>query len=146
MLDDDEQVIKNIINTNLTGAILTVQALLPNLQKAAGAKIILIGSSAGTEGSRSKAVAFTASTFGLRGFNNALRENFRGTDINSTILNLGQVTTQPVQQKSEGEIHTKSKCLIPAQEVVDIIECIIHLSPATLVKEMDIAGGQDNGL
>ena len=145
--DDSEDALRNIININLTGAILTVQALLPNLQSAVSSKIILIGSTSGADGNRTKAVAYAASKFGLRGVNNALRENFRGTKINSTILNLGDLsTTIPFEEGKEAVVKKAGYTLIPVQEVIEIIECIIKLSPATLVKEMDIPGSHDEVL
>ena len=145
--DDDEDTLRNIISINLTGAILTVQALLPNLQQPVSSKIILIGSTSGVDGNRTKAIAYSASKFGLRGVNNALRENFRGTNINSTILNLGDLsTTIPYEDGKEAVVNKAGFSLIPMQEVIDILECIIKLSPATLIKEMDIPGSRDESL
>ncbi len=145
--DDAEDDIRNIININLTGAILTVQALLPNLQQASSSKIILIGSTSGADNNRTKAVAYSASKFGLRGVNNALRENFRGTNINSTILNLGDLsTTIPFEDGKEAVVNAVGFSLIPMQEAIDILECIIKLSPAILVKEMDVPGSRDESL
>ena len=145
--DDSEDHLRNIIAINLTGAILAVQALLPNLQQAASAKIIFIGSTSGVDGNRTKPVAYAASKFGLRGVNNALRENFRGTNINSTILNLGDLsTTIPFEAGKEVVVQQVGYTRIPMQEVVDIINCIIQLSPATLVKEIDIPCSRDESL
>ena len=142
--DDSEDALRNIININLTGAILSVQALLPNLQQAAAAKIIFIGSTSGVDGNRTKAVAYAASKFGLRGVNNALRENFRGTNINSTILNLGNLsTTIPFEEGKEAVVNKAGYSLIPLEEVIKILELIISLSPATLIKEMDVPGSRD---
>ena len=144
MTDDNEVDLQNIINVNLTGAIIAIQALLPNLQGASSSKIILIGSTSGVDGNRTKALAYSASKFGLRGANNALRENFRGTNINSTILNLGDLsTTIPFEEGKQAVTDKVGYSLIPVQEVVDILECIIQLSPATLIKEMDVPGLHD---
>ena len=145
--DDSEDELRNIININLTGAILTVQSLRPNLQQAEASKIILIGSTSGVDSNRTKAVAYSASKFGLRGVNNALRENFRGTNINSTILNLGNLsTTIPFEDGKEAVVNKVGYNAIPLQDVMDILECIIKLSPATLIKEMDIPCSRDESL
>lgn len=145
--DDSEDDLRNIINVNVTGAILTVQSLLPNLQQTEASKIILIGSTSGVDGNRTKAVAYSASKFGLRGMNNALRENFRGTNINSTILNLGDLsTTIPFEEGKEAVTKAFGYSRIPLQEVMDILELIISLSPATLIKEMDVPGSRDESL
>lgn len=147
LTDDSEAHLRNIISVNLTGAILAVQALLPNLQLAASSKIIFIGSTSGVDGNRTKPVAYAASKFGLRGVNSALRENFRGTTINSTILNLGNLsTTIPFEEGKEKVLENAGYSQIPLQEVVDIINCILQLSPATLVKEIDIPCSRDESL
>ncbi len=145
LTDDSEEMVRNIININLTGAIVSIQSLLPNLQAAANSKIIFIGSTSGSEGNRSKAVAYSASKFGLRGVNNALRENFRGSNINSTILNLGNLsTTIPFEEGKKEVVKKAGYTVIPMQEIIDIIELIMQLSPATLVKEMDVPGLYDS--
>ncbi len=144
LTDDDEATLRAIININLTGAILAVQAILPNLQRAAAARIIFVGSTSGMDANRTKAVAYAASKFGLRGVNNALRENFRGSSINSTILNLGDLsTTIPFEDGKEAVLQQKGNTVIPMQDVINILELLIALSPATLVKEMDIPGLHD---
>ncbi len=91
-LKDDPVHISNIITTNLTAAILCVQRLLANLSETA--KIILMGSTSGIENNQSKEVAYQASKFGLRGFNNALRTHLRKTKITSTVINLGDLSTK----------------------------------------------------
>ncbi len=145
--DDSEDDLRNIININLTGAIITVQAMLPNLQQAASAKIVFIGSTSGMDANRTKAVAYQASKFGLRGLNNALRENFRGTHINSTILNLGDLSTDiSYEDGIEAVTNRFGYSRIPMQEIIGIVELIIKLSPATLIKEMDVPGSHDEAL
>ena len=81
---DNPAEITRIISVNLTSAILCVQSILPNLKKASSAKIIFMGSTSGLDNNQTKEVAYQASKFGLRGLNNALRENLRETKINST--------------------------------------------------------------
>lgn len=143
-LDSPEEIMR-IITVNLTSAILSVQAVLPNLKKAKTSKVILIGSTSGMENNQSREVAYQASKFGLRGLNNALRENFRGTNISSSILNLGDLAV-PVSGDKETD---QSKTLysgIPMQDVVEMIECIVGLSYSTLLKEVDMPCKKDRNV
>lgn len=139
--------ITRIISVNLTSAILCVQCILPNLRKASAAKIILIGSTSGLDNNQSMEVAYQASKFGLRGLNNALRENLRETKINSTIINLGSLSTQiPYEESKDADLNQPGHSNIPFQDVVEIINCIINLSPSTLIKEIDIPCSTDMSL
>ncbi len=144
-LKDDPLHISNIITTNLTAAILCVQSLLPNLSETA--KIILIGSTSGIENNRSKEVAYQASKFGLRGLNNALRENLRKTKVTSTVINLGDLSTKIPYELGEKAVFDQiGYRLIPVHDVVKVVSCVIELSPAAYLKEIDMPGIWDSAV
>ncbi len=139
--------ITELLTVNLTAAILCVQALLPNLRKATSAQILLMGSTSGMDNNQTREVAYQASKFGLRGLNNALRENLRGTSIRSTLLNLGDLSTRIAYELGlSGVQEAAGYDLIPLQDVIAIIRCLCLLSPATLIKEMDIVGVKDKAV
>jgi short-subunit dehydrogenase len=123
----------------LTSAILCVQSLVAKLSDTA--KIILIGSTSGLENNHSKEVAYQASKFGLRGLNNALRENFRKTKITSTIINLGDLSTHIPYELGEQAVSDQiGYNLIPVHDVEKVVNCLLELSPASYVKEIDMPG------
>lgn len=139
--------IDELMTVNLTSAILCVQALLPNLKRATSGQIILIGSTSGMDNNQTREVAYQASKFGLRGLNNALRENLRGSTVRSTLLNLGDLSTLiPYEAGVSGVQQAVGYGLIPVQDVVSVVTCLCQLTPASLIKEVDMVGILDKAV
>ncbi|MFB5676108.1 SDR family NAD(P)-dependent oxidoreductase [Paenibacillus terreus] len=136
---DDPAEIANILNVNVVSAITCIQKLLPNLKKSDNAKIILIGSTAGLENNHFTQVAFTASKFGLRGIGNSLREHVKKYGIGVTIINPGEIATQvPYEDGVEKVWSAYQGTQIPLSDIVSLVKCVIHLSRASCVKEINI--------
>ncbi|MDP4098714.1 SDR family oxidoreductase [Paenibacillus sp. P96] len=136
---DDPAEIANILNVNVVSAITCIQKLLPNLKKSDNAKIILIGSTAGLENNHFTQVSFAASKFGLRGIGNSLREHVKKYGIGVTIINPGEIATQvPYEDGVEKVWSAYQGTQIPVQDIVSLVKCVIHLSRASCVKEINI--------
>jgi short-subunit dehydrogenase len=140
-VDDAET--ERIIAVNLTSAITSVRALLPNLRKARAAKIIFIGSTSGLDNSSGREVAYAASKFGLRGVTHALRENLRADGIPVTCVNPGNIGTITVEHGVATARPHESRAMIPPQDLIAIIRCVIGLSNASCVKEIDVMAMTD---
>lgn len=136
--------IRQIIMVNLTSTILCLQKLLPNLRQSANGKIILIGSTAGLENSNFREVAYVASKFGLRGVAHALREVVRDDLIGVTILNPGSIDTETAYAEGiDASLAASQGKMIPMPDIVSLIDCLIKLSPATCVKEINMPARGD---
>jgi short-subunit dehydrogenase len=135
-VDDAET--ERIIAVNLTSAIICIRALLPNLRKATGAKVIFIGSTSGLDNSSGRAVAYAASKFGLRGATHALRENLRADGIAVTCVNPGNIGTITVERGIVSSSPHERREMIPPQDLIAIVKCVIGLSNASCVKEIDV--------
>jgi short-subunit dehydrogenase len=130
---------KKIINVNLTSVILICQKLLPNLRLSDNPKIILVSSISGLENASGREVAYAASKFGVRGVAHALRENLRKERISVTSLNPGSFTfdgnwdegPESIVERYNGE-------LMPVHDLVAVARCIVNLTRATAIKEIDI--------
>lgn len=128
--------ITKMVTTNLTSAILNIQALLPNLRLSKNAKIILIGST-WVPNHQGKELVFSATKFGLKGIAESLREIVREDQIGVSVLSLGYLATEftidvPVNMVLEESDYS----LIPLQDVLLAIQFIAATSPATCVKEI----------
>ncbi|HUN24028.1 MAG TPA: SDR family oxidoreductase [Anaerolineales bacterium] len=132
--------IQQILAVNLQGAILAVQALLANLRQAENAKVILIGSISGLDHASGVEVAYAASKFGLRGVAHALRQNLRPERIPVTLLNPGTVATElPYEVGAQGVLDTYPALdSLPIQDLVQVVRCVLALSPAACVKEINL--------
>jgi NAD(P)-dependent dehydrogenase (short-subunit alcohol dehydrogenase family) len=140
-VDDAET--ERIIAVNLTSAITCIRALLPNLRKAAGAKLIFIGSTSGLDNSSGREVAYAASKFGLRGATHALRENLRADGIAVTCLNPGNIGTIAVERGVVSARPHESREMIPPQDLVALVKCVVALSNASCVKEINVMAMTD---
>ena len=130
---------RNIISVNLTSAITCVQSVLPNLRQSASGKIILIGSTSGLDNNGSPEVAYAASKYGLRGFDQALRENLRRDAIAVTCINAGEVAADIAYERgAEEAIAMYGGTRIPVQDFVAIVRCLMSLSNVACVKEIDV--------
>jgi len=76
----DEQLIDDVIQTNLTGLIQITRLLLPHLRKRPEAAIINISSLAGVI-ARPGYTAYSASKYGVRGFTDVLKADLKKTNI-----------------------------------------------------------------
>ncbi|MGD8976962.1 MAG: SDR family oxidoreductase [Gammaproteobacteria bacterium] len=134
----------HIIEVNLGAAITCIQAVLPHLRRSEKARIILIGSAAGLENTGLLEVAYTASKFGIRGLAQALRENLRWDRIGVTCINPGEVANEiPYAEGAEAALEAYDNARIPIQDIVDLVRCVIDLSPAACVKEINIPAMTD---
>ncbi|MGC5773963.1 SDR family NAD(P)-dependent oxidoreductase [Paenibacillus pabuli] len=131
--------ISNLIHVNITSAIVCIQALLPHLRQSTAGKIILIGSTAGLNNSNNTQVSFVASKFAIRGITEALREHTRHDGIAVTCINPGELAAEiPYEEGSERALSKHNGTRIPLQDMVSIVKCIVSLSKAACVKEINI--------
>jgi short-subunit dehydrogenase len=142
-----ERETRDILAVNLTSAITCLQHLTPNLRQSPTGKIILIGSTSGLENIGAPEVAYTASKFGLRGVAHALRESVRRDRIAVTCLNLGNLAGEiPYAAGVEAALNAYNSARIPVQDVVAVVKCLMGLSRATCVKEVDMPAMLDTGV
>ncbi|GGA89266.1 SDR family NAD(P)-dependent oxidoreductase [Ornithinibacillus halotolerans] len=111
---DDYRVddIEKTLNTNVKGTILTVQHALPLIRESKG-RILTIISTAGLHGKVNESV-YCASKFAVRGFTEALQQEWEKEDFSITAVYMGGMNT-PFWDKSE---HVKDPTRLKGPEVV----------------------------
>lgn len=87
------------LDTNLTGAMLTIQATLATLNRNSWGRVIAIASIAGVRGLRG-APAYTASKHGMIGLIRGLSEDYMGSNITFNALCPGYVDTPIVSRNT----------------------------------------------
>ncbi|MEK3777353.1 SDR family NAD(P)-dependent oxidoreductase [Paenibacillus sp. FSL K6-4396] len=136
---DEPADISQLIHVNVTSTIVCIQALLPHLRQSEAGKIILIGSTAGLSNAGNSQVSFVASKFAIRGVTEALREHTREDRIAVTCINPGELAAEiPYEDGMERALAEYDGTRIPLQDMVSIVRCIISLSKAACVKEINI--------
>ncbi|MDZ4877111.1 MAG: hypothetical protein CLLPBCKN_006546 [Chroococcidiopsis cubana SAG 39.79] len=132
----DEDIVR-VIAVNLVAPIRLVKALLPALRRSDNPKIIFMGALSGRDNFPGREVANSASKFGLRGVVHSLREELRSQQIGITVINPGNVGTPEVLADLAAENLTGSEA-IPLSDLLRILDCILSLSRATCIKEIDV--------
>jgi 3-oxoacyl-[acyl-carrier protein] reductase len=139
----DEDIMR-VIAVNLIAPIRLVKALLPALRRSNNPKVMFMGALSGRDNFSSREVANSASKFGLRGVVHALREELRSQQIGVTVINPGNVGTPEVlADLAAGGLLGGSA--IPLSDLLSIIDCVLSLSRATCVKEIDLPAMLSNG-
>ena len=129
--------INQMISTNITTCIQSLQALLKNLRASNNAKVILIGSTWGVENHNGKELIFSATKFALRGVAESLREILRNDLIGVSILNLGYLATEyEIDTHIDKVLKETDYSLIPLADVIHAIKFIMSTSKGTCVKEI----------
>lgn len=129
--------INQIINTNISTCILSIQSLIENLKLSNNAKIILIGSTWGVDNHNGKELVFSATKFALRGIAHSLREILREHLIGVSVLNLGYLASEyEIDQPTQDVLEQTKYSLIPLADVIQAIHFIISTTKASCVKEI----------
>jgi 3-oxoacyl-[acyl-carrier protein] reductase len=129
--------ISQVIAVNLIAPIRLVKALLAALRRSDNPKIIFMGALSGRDNFPSREVANSASKFGLRGVVHSLREELRSQQIGATVINPGNVGT-PEVLADLAAAQASSDEAIPLSDLLSVIDCILSLSRATCIKEIDM--------
>lgn len=129
--------IAQVIAVNLIAPIRLVKALLPALRRSENPKIVFMGALSGRDNFPAREVANSASKFGLRGVVHSLREELRSQQISVTVINPGNVGT-PEVLADLAAANLPSSEAIPLSDLLKIIDCILSLSRATCIKEIDL--------
>lgn len=129
--------ITRVIAVNLVAPIRLVKALLPALRRSDNPKIIVMGALSGRDNFPGREVANSASKFGLRGVVHSLREELRSQQIGITVINPGNVGTPEVLADLAAENLTGGEAM-PLKDLLSILDCVLSLSRATCIKEIDV--------
>lgn len=136
-LDDADESIVAMVNTNITGTILLLKRLIPKLLGSTNPRLILTGSTSGLRQSGRPEVTFAASKFALTGIGAALRESFREEGLAVTCLQLGYLNTEDGLSVplSEAALRGNGQ-LVPVHDVVSVVKTILNMSIASYVREL----------
>lgn len=132
----DEEIV-NLVQVNITSAIILLKRIIPRLLNSVRPQIVLTGSTSGLSQSGQPEVAFGASKFALRGIADALREGFREQRLAVTCLQLGDLNTDDgISEPLAKACRKDNGRFIPLHDVVSITRTLLRLSACSFVKEI----------
>jgi len=135
--DCADEDITHVIAVNLVAPIRLVKVLLPALRRSDNPKVVFMGSLSGRDNYPGREVANSASKFGLRGVVHSLREELRSEQIGVTVINPGNVGTPEVLADLAND-DLVGGAAVPLSDLLSIIDCVLSLSRATCIKEIDV--------
>lgn len=119
----DDEVIQNIISTNLTGLIQITKELMPQLKKREEAIIINVSSKSGVSAQKGQSV-YTASKYGVRGFTEVLKTDLKETNVRvAGIYQSGTNTTMFQKQNEDFPIQK----FTPPEHLADVVRYMLSL-------------------
>lgn len=127
---------RELVETNLTGAYLCVQAFLPAMRERRSGTIINVVSEAGKQASPKAGVAYVVSKFGMAGLTQSINAEERGNGIRACSIFPGDIDT-PILDKRPSPPSADARAKMLRGE--DIAECIllaIKLPPRAVVEEI----------
>lgn len=122
-----------VIETNLTGTMLTCRAFLPAMIEQNRGDVFVISSMSGKRGDRGSA-AYAASKFGLQGLAQAMNHDVRRHNIRVMVLNPSGVNTE---RDDTQPTHGPGQKL-HAADLGALVRHLAELPGRTLVRDMDI--------
>lgn len=133
----DDAVTLGLLASNVTGPILLLQRLLPQLLATTQPRVILTGSTSGLPRSGRPEVAFGASKAALNGIADALRAQYHRNRLAVTTLQLGYLNTEDALSVPRATAAARGDgTLIPVHDVVDVVATLLGLSGASYVREL----------
>lgn len=133
----DEQVINDVLSTNLNGLIHTTRLVLPNLKKQNQSAIINISSISGVKVNIGQSV-YSATKWGVRGFTEVIREDLRGTNVKvAGIYQAGVKTNMFFKTGEKFSEGTYEKFMEP-KDLANIIVFMLSQPPHIWMEEVRV--------
>ncbi len=130
----DDQVIDDVLATNLAGTIYMTKAALPHLRKDDETAIIQIVSKSGIVAQEGQSI-YTATKYGLKGFSDVLRADLKGTNIR--IGAVYQSGTDTEMFRKTGEVFPQDKLTDPA-DLADAVAYMLTRPPKIWLPEIQV--------
>ena len=127
---------RELVETNLTGAYLCVQAFLPRMRERRSGTIINIVSEAGKQASPKAGVAYVVSKFGMAGLTQSINAEERPNGIRACSIFPGDIDTPILDKRPSppsAEARTK---MLRGEDIAECVLLVIKLPPRAVVEEI----------
>ena len=127
---------RELVETNLTGAYLCVQAFLPRMRERRSGTIINVVSEAGKQANAKAGVAYVISKFGMAGLTQSINAEERTNGIRACSIFPGDIDTPLLDKRPAPPDSTARAKMLRAEDVADCALCCINLPEHVVVEEM----------
>ena len=138
LADMTEERFRAVFDVNLTGALNTVQALLPTMRRQQGGTIVNVNSIAGQNASVLSGASYVMSKFALAGLTQSINAEEAKHNIRACSIFPGDINTELLEKRpSPPPMDVRGKMLQP-QDLADCILLVLNLPPRAVVEELRI--------
>lgn len=127
---------RELMETNLTGAYLCVQAFLPRMRERRSGTIINIVSDAGRQASPKAGVAYVMSKFGMAGLTQSINAEERGNGIRACSIFPGDIDTPILDKRPNPPSPEARQKMLRSEDIAECVMLVIKLPPRALVEEI----------
>jgi NAD(P)-dependent dehydrogenase (short-subunit alcohol dehydrogenase family) len=127
---------RELVETNLTGAYLCVQAFLPRMRERRSGTIINIVSEAGKQASPKAGVAYVVSKFGMAGLTQSINAEERPNGIRACSIFPGDIDTPILDKRPSPPSAEARHKMLRGEDLAACILLAIKLPPRAVVEEI----------
>jgi NAD(P)-dependent dehydrogenase (short-subunit alcohol dehydrogenase family) len=127
---------RELVETNLTGAYLCVQAFLPRMRERRSGTIINVVSEAGRQASPKAGVAYVVSKFGMAGLSQSINAEERANGIRACSIFPGDIDTPILDKRPNPPSSEARQKMLRAEDIAQCLLLVINLPPRAVVEEI----------
>jgi NAD(P)-dependent dehydrogenase (short-subunit alcohol dehydrogenase family) len=127
---------RELVETNLTGAYLCLQAFLPRMRERRSGTIINVVSDAGRQASPKAGVAYVVSKFGMAGLTQSINAEERGNGIRACSVFPGDIDTPILEKRPNPPPAEARQKMLRGEDIAECILLAIKLPPRAIVEEI----------
>lgn len=132
---------RELVETNLTGAYMCVQAFLPRMRERKSGTIINIVSDAGKAASPKSGPAYVISKFGMAGLNQSINVEEKQNGIRACAIFPGDIDTPLLDKRPAPPLPDARKRMLQSEDVAECAWLAINLPPRAVIEEIVIRPG-----
>jgi NADP-dependent 3-hydroxy acid dehydrogenase YdfG len=132
---------RELVETNLTGAYMCVQAFLPRMRQRKSGTIINIVSEAGKAASPKSGPAYVVSKFGMAGLNQSINAEEKQNGIRACAIFPGDIDTPLLEKRPVPPPVEARKHMLQSEDVAECAWLAINLPARAVVEEILIRPG-----
>jgi NAD(P)-dependent dehydrogenase (short-subunit alcohol dehydrogenase family) len=125
-----------LIETNLTGAYLCVQAFLPRMRERRSGMIVNVVSDAGRQANAKAGVAYVISKFGMAGFTQSINTEERANGIRACSIFPGDIDTPILDKRPNPPPPEARQKMLRAEDIAECILLAIRMPARAIVEEI----------
>lgn len=127
---------RELVETNLTGAYLCVQAFLPRMRERRSGTIVNIVSEAGKQASPKAGVAYVVSKFGMTGLTQSINAEERPNGIRACSIFPGDIDTPILDKRPSPPSAEARQRMLRGEDIAECVLLAIKLPPRAVVEEI----------